>query len=86
QGYADTLVYSGGTFRSVACDEFGFEGAAYRTEKKDAATVFTSTSKSKTDGVAEWRGIVKDGAIEGSFVWIKDGKKATYWLKGSTKG
>lgn len=86
EGYADTLVYSAGEFRSVVCDDYGFASSEYRTEKKNGVTTFTSKSKSKTEGVAEWRGTVKGGAIEGSFVWIKDGKKTTYWFKGSRKG
>jgi len=86
-GEKDELVFKGGTFRSTACDTYGFGSAPYAAFRApDGSTNFRVTTASPKEGTIRWQGRVQGDAISGSYVWEKAGQKPiSYWLKGSLK-
>lgn len=71
----DTLIFEDGMFRSVACDEYGFDWASYSTEAMAAGIVrFEATAESEEEGSNHWVGKVFENRIEGTFTWTKEGQ------------
>ncbi len=71
----DTLIFEDGEFRSVACDEYGFDWAPYTTEKLAAGMVrFEATAESDEEGTNHWVGKVAGDRIKGVFTWTKEGQ------------
>jgi len=80
----DTLHFIAGTFRSNACDQYGFDSAAYTATSRRDTTSFKTVTMSAKEGRMEWSGWSAGGAIGGSVVWIKEGQNPIeYWFKGS---
>jgi hypothetical protein len=86
-GDKDELIFKDGTFRSTACDPYGFGAASYTvTKNPDGSLAFTATTSSPKEGTIRWRGNVQDDAIAGTYVWEKTGQKPiSYWFKGSLR-
>lgn len=83
EGSADELVFDTGTFRSTACDPYGFTAAPYMAMEKDGAVHFEAEAASPTEGRMLWKGTAHDGTIEGTAVWYKgDETRAEYWFRG----
>ena len=82
-GDQDTLIFRDGTFRSTACDPYGFSEAAYTATPGADAITFQTETESQTDGRMEWRGRVQGSTIEGTSTWRRPGKAPVeYWFKG----
>ncbi|HEY8019531.1 MAG TPA: hypothetical protein VIH93_00425 [Thermoanaerobaculia bacterium] len=86
-GDKDVLVFRGGTFRSTACDTYGFGSAPYTASRNpDGSTGFLATTSSPKEGTIHWRGRVRGDAIAATYVWEKAGQRPiSYWFKGTIK-
>ncbi|HXO21687.1 MAG TPA: hypothetical protein VOA87_17380 [Thermoanaerobaculia bacterium] len=86
-GDKDQFIFQGGTFRSRACDAYGFAAAPYTaTKNADGTITFTAETESAKEGKMSWKGTVFDDAIDGTVSWVKPGQKAIdYWFKGGRK-
>lgn len=79
----DTLVFTAGTFRSKACDQYGFTAGSYIVKGDAAMMMFNSTTTSSSEGRMEWSGSVTGDKIQGKVIWIKDGQASiTYEFNG----
>src|SRR5258708_3194606 len=74
KGDQDDYIFQDGTFRSTACDAYGFSAAAYTARAEGDAITFESTTTSAKEGEMAWKGTVKGDAIAGTTVWKKAGK------------
>jgi hypothetical protein len=83
----DELIFKDRTFRSVACDPYGFGSAPYTaTKNADGSMAFAATTSSPKEGTIRWQGKVQGEAIAGTYVWEKAGQKPiSYWFKGSLR-
>ena len=74
--YEDTLIFEDGKFRSVACDEYGFDWAPYTTQPMAGGIVrFEVTAESEEEGTNHWVGKVANDGIKGEFTWTKEGQE-----------
>lgn len=74
--YEDTLIFEDGKFRSVACDEYGFDWAPYTTQAMAGGIVrFEVTAESEEEGTNHWVGKAVEDRIEGQFTWTKEGQE-----------
>ena len=83
----DKWIFSEGGFRSESCVECGFPENVYTSAAGSGGTHFSSTTGCPvSDAVIVWKGIVKDGEIDGVFTWTKKRWYRTitkkYWFKG----
>ena len=86
KGDKDQFVFKDGTFRSTACDAYGFTATPYTTTAQGNAVMFEATAMSPTDGQMAWKGTVQGDAVEGTSVWTKSGQAPKdYWFKGTLK-
>ena len=81
----DAVTFTGGRFRSKACDAFGFGDAPYvATTAPDGTIHWTAETASAKEGKIQWKGTVKGGELYGTYVWIKAGQAPIeYWIKAS---
>jgi hypothetical protein len=83
----ERVDFTAGRFRSSVCEEYGFPAAAYTAKREGEAVRFESVLVSKKDGEIRWRGVVRPGAIEATYVWTKEGifrtTRKEYWFKGA---
>lgn len=88
----DVITFADGKFHSSACDQWGFNKAEYTAKTEGDATVFEATTVSEKEGQMKWKGTLKDGKLEGSFVHLR--KPAWYrpnpdpiehWFKAAPK-
>ena len=83
-GDADEFVFKKGTFRSTACDQYGFTGAPYSVEKKDGKEIFTAVTTNDKGEKLSWTGSVEGKAISGEAIYMtSSGSKEQYWFKGT---
>ncbi len=83
-GDADTFVFADGTFRSAACDAYGFTATPYTASAEGEATRFEAVATSEKEGTMTWKGTVAGDAIEGTAVWEKpDQAPMEYWFEGT---
>jgi len=88
KGDQDEFVFQDGTFRSAACDPYGFTAAPYATQAEGDAVSFESETVSPTDGRMVWRGTINGGSIEGTATWHKPqagSPPEAYWFRGIRK-
>ena len=82
----DALIFQNGMFRSTGCDAYGFTAAPYTVTREGDAIVFTATTTSPTSGTITWSGRVRNGALEGTFVWKRYLVfRRTYWINATQK-
>jgi hypothetical protein len=74
QGNPDTFIFADGTFRSTACDAYGYRPAPYTATQQGAVWTFTAETHSPTWGTMTWKGTIKGSVIEGTATRSKDGK------------
>ncbi len=84
-GDKDKFVFRDDTFRSTACDKYGFTAASYTAKAEGDTVSFEAEATSKTDGIMKWMGKAKGGAVVGTALWTKNGKTMEYWFKGAKK-
>lgn len=83
KGDEDSFIFKDGTFRSSACDEYGFKEAPYTLINKDGYLHFTATTKNKEGGTITWSGSVTGANIEGTaHRKMASGKSATMTFTG----
>lgn len=68
KGDPDTFIFKNGTFRSTACDEYGYTEAPYEASTKGDVTTFTSKTKNKNGATMSWSGKVEKEKISGTAV------------------
>ena len=64
----DVITFADGKFHSSACDQWGYNKAEYSTKPEGDATVFEAETTSDKEGRLKWKGVLKGGVLEGSFV------------------
>jgi hypothetical protein len=83
--HIDVAVFANGRFRSLACEELGFAEQAYRAERDGDAIRFEAVTVSPRYGTLSWQGVVRNGRLEASYVWVKKGwlwtTQREYWFK-----
>lgn len=62
----DNFVFDKGTFRSTACDEYGYTAAPYKSTAKNGETQFSSTTKNTGGDTISWQGTIHGAKITGS--------------------
>lgn len=83
EGQEDTLIFHAGTFRSVACDPYGFTAAPYQATEEDGTISFSAEATSETEGRMVWQGKAAGNSITGTAVWDKEGQDSIeYWFRG----
>jgi hypothetical protein len=81
----DEFVFHHGTFRSTACDAWGFKAEPYEVELDAKGLRFTCKAESAKEGTMEWSGKATGDVLEGTATWTKDGKATVYTFKGTLK-
>jgi len=82
----DELIFKEGTFFSADCEQYGFSPASYKATSEGDKTMFESTMVSEKEGKVDWKGVVSDNKISGSFIWSKEGQDPiNYSFEGSLK-
>jgi len=82
----DTLIFEKGTFRSTACDQYGFTATPYTAKKEGGVITFTADSTSEKEGKNHWEGTVSDNSIQATLTWTKEGQAPIeYTFKGELK-
>lgn len=86
KGDKDQFVFKEGTFRSAACDPYGFKEAAYTTVPSENATAFRAEAASPKGDKMVWNGMAQEDRVSGTAVWERPGKKPVeYWFRGELK-
>jgi hypothetical protein len=73
-GDADTLMFQGGRFRSIACDRYGYSDAPYRTTAVGDAVHFETETESPKYGRLVWKGVVRGGKLDATATMVRTGK------------
>ena len=77
KGDPDTFIFKAGTFRSTACDEYGYESAPYTATEKDGVTTFHSQTKNKSGATMNWEGKIVKEKVSGTAVMKTASGEAT---------
>ena len=86
ESYKDTLIFTGGTFRSTGCDQYGFAPASYAAADKNGMVTCNATAVSEKEGKMDWSGSVQGGKIQGQATWTKEGQASiAYEFNGMVK-
>ena len=75
-GDADTLTFTGGRFRSSACDRYGYGDAPYRASAQGDAIAFEAETVSAKHGRLVWRGVVRGDKLDAVALAQREGKPA----------
>lgn len=82
----DDLVFSGGTFRSTACDEYGFFAESYSAATVSQGISFESHGTSAEHGTSHWQGTLTGDTVTGTLTWTQPGQDpVVYPFEGSVK-
>jgi len=81
----DDLVFTNGMLHSTGCDAYGFGPGPYAATQRGDAVAFTATTKSPSEGTIEWKGTIRDGKLDATFVWKKGFIRHNYWIKATAK-
>jgi hypothetical protein len=88
----DVLTFSAGKFHSSACDQYGYDKGDYKAAKVGDAVEFEAVTLSEKYGRNVWKGTVRGGEIEGTFVFHpkpgffnKNPAPEEHWFKGKAK-
>jgi len=73
-GDADTIVFKDGRFRSLACDQYGYSDAPYKTAAMGDTTRFEAQTQSAKYGKLVWTGVVRDGKLDAKAMMVREGK------------
>ena len=89
----DVLTFAGGKFHSSACDKYGYDKGDYKAAKAGDAVEFEAVTVSEKYGRNVWKGTIRGGEIEGTFVFHpkagffnKNPAPEEHWFKGKAKG
>ena len=88
----DVITFADGKFHSSACDQYGFGKGDYRAIPSGDTVAFEAETRSEKDGRLVWKGTVRGGEIEGTFVHYRKGwmlnpnpEPVEHWFKGKVK-
>jgi hypothetical protein len=88
----DTITFAGGTFHSGSCDQWGYSPAAYKATVNGDAINFEVETQSEKDGRLVWKGTVRGGEMEGTFIHYRKGwllnpnpEPQEHWFKAKAK-
>jgi hypothetical protein len=88
----DVLTFAEGKFHSSSCDQYGYGKGEYKATKVGEAVEFEAVTLSEKYGRNVWKGTVRGGEIEGTFVFYpkpgffnKDPAPEEHWFKGKAK-
>jgi len=73
-GDKDTIIFSNGRFRSMACDRYGYGDAAYKAISDGGAIRFEAETESPRYGKLVWKGVVKGERLESAVTMLEPGK------------
>lgn len=73
-GDADTLLFTGGRFRSTACDRYGYGDAPYRVSPSGDGLAFEAETESPRYGRLVWRGLIRGDHLHATATLQRDGK------------
>ena len=75
-GDADTLIFTGGRFRSTACDRYGYGDGLYRASPDADGVAFEAETESAKYGQLRWRGVVRGLRLDATLTMVRDGNAA----------
>ena len=75
-GDADTIIFSGGRFRSTACDRYDYGDGAYTASAANGAVSFEAETESPKYGKLRWHGVVRGKRLDATLIMLRDGKPA----------
>jgi len=88
----DVITFADGKFHSSACDQYGYNKGEYKATKAGEAIEFEAVTLSEKYGRNVWKGTVRGGEIEGTFVFYpkpgffnKNPAPEEHWFKGKAK-
>ena len=82
----DNLIFKDGTFRSTACDEYGYNAAPYTADQKTTGTNFTAETHNPKGAKIAWNGTVTGNKVEGKAVMTyASGEKSNMTFHGTVK-
>lgn len=73
-GDADSLIFSGGRFRSTACDRYDYGDGAYTATVSGDGITFAAETVSPKYGALRWHGVVRGKRLDGTLTMVRDGK------------
>lgn len=74
EGDAETLTFSGGRFRSSACDRYGYGDGAYTVRSDGERMRFEAQTESAQYGQLRWHGTIEGHRLDGTLTMMRDGK------------
>ena len=81
---ADNFIFNHGTFRSTACDDFGYTAAPYSTGMKGGQTTFHAETRNSRGASIAWNGSISGDEISGTAVMTdSEGEKTNMTFKGT---
>ncbi len=74
----DTFIFKDGTFRSTACDQFGFTAAPFTVNEVAGTTSFSAMTKNDKGATIHWSGALMGNKITGTALrTTPDGKSVS---------
>lgn len=88
----DVLTFADGKFHSSLCDQWGYGKGAYKATTIGDTVQFETETLSDKYGRNVWKGTIRGGEIEGTFVHYPKGwllnpspEPIEHWFKGRSK-
>ena len=88
----DIITFKDGKFHSATCDQYGYNKGDYKAATQGDATTFDVETQSEKYGRLQWKGTVRAGQIEGTFVMLpkpgffdRNPAPVEHWFKGQAK-
>lgn len=73
-GDADTFLFSGGRFRSTACDPYGYADAPYTARSEGGAITFEAQTSNPAGSRLLWQGTIRGPRLDGTMTIVRDGR------------
>ena len=87
--HADTITFKDGIFRSLDCENWGFDPAPYSIQQQGENIKFSATLVSPDLGTLKWTGTINGDTANGTFRWTHKRWYGTikrdYWYKGTRR-
>ena len=73
-GDADTLIFKDGRFHSIACDQYGYGDAPYKTVAAGDTVRFEAETVSSKYGKLLWNGAIRGNKLDATVMMERKGK------------
>jgi hypothetical protein len=73
-GDADTLIFKDGRFHSIACDQYGYGDAPYKTLATGDTVRFEAETVSPKYGKLFWNGAIRGNKLDATVMMERKGK------------